>query len=153
MHVSPRIQRSRHNSRLQHRYGPSGVSTRYSGEVGSTCRSSTIFFTRLFVKLSGHSGITQSTPSPVLGFDIAFTLPARWQPQGDSLRSKNACKLKIGKVQDYESAGVAEALAHAFRWGFCDPEDSRPLTERGRGIHRLGVRKMVSPQSFGAHIC
>jgi len=108
---------------------------------------------RLFVKLSGHSGITQSTPSPVLGFDIAFTLLARWQPQGDSLRSKNAGKLKIGKVQDNESAGVVETLAHAFRWGFCDPEASRPPAERGRGIHRLGVRKMVSPQSFGAHIC
>ena len=108
---------------------------------------------RLFVKLSGHSGITQSTPSPALGFDIAFTLLAKWQPQGDSLRSKNAGQCKLGKVQDNESAGVAEALAHAFRWGFCDPEDSRPPIERGRGIHRLGIRKMVSRQSFGAHIC
>src|ERR1700693_512213 len=48
MHVLARIQRPRQNSRLYHRYEPSGAVSKYSGEVGSSRRSSNILFKSAF---------------------------------------------------------------------------------------------------------
>jgi len=50
-----------------------------AAKLGAADDPQIFFSNRLFVKLSGHWGITESTIWLVLGFNIAFTPLARWQ--------------------------------------------------------------------------
>ena len=49
-----------------------------AAKLGAADDPQIFFSNRLFVKLSGHWGITRSMRSPVLGFNIAFRPLARW---------------------------------------------------------------------------